>query len=173
MTSNNYRPKLSQSFKDRADNACFFEAWVATKLARSGLYCTHLPMHLGEYQDPSKGTSHDLDVSLVPDGTIINVEVKSRKVCFNTPADYPYPTVNVCSENFFKKNWGQSDGAFRDFIIVSTITGECLWIPAGTPLRPVDTVDRERGEKLRLMVCEKSSLCTLDDFIENVRNQLC
>ncbi len=51
---------VSQSFRDRADRACFYEAWAGAVLSRAGLYTTHCPFLI---DGKDHGQSFDLQVS--------------------------------------------------------------------------------------------------------------
>src|SRR5688572_12655471 len=97
--------KFSQSFLNRADEAAFWESYVGAVLCRHGLYVTHMPMKLGDFHDPLCSTMSDLQVYTV-DAPELGVEVKSRNVYFTSPEDYKWDMVRVCSESWFRKNWG-------------------------------------------------------------------
>lgn len=157
--------KLSQSFKDRADEACFWEAWVATLIARQGFRCTHMDFHVGEEADPEKATSFDLIISGLP--TLLYLDVKSKNLTFDaSPSNFPYKTINVCSENFANRNFGDPSKLGRHFLIVSQRTGYILWLPRETPLRTRMVIDGTRSEAFQCMAADRDKLKSFKEFIE-------
>jgi hypothetical protein len=163
--------RLSESFRGRADEACFWEAYVASKLAREGLYVTMNPFSLGEVADPEKATSWDLDVFVNPD-IAYPVEVKSRNLSFtDKPHQFPFEDVNVCSQNFFLKNWPGYDCTGRDFMMVSTRTGGLLWLPAGSKVcMGKEVFDSDRGEAFRVVTAKRELLRQYAEFAQLVRS---
>lgn len=161
---------LSQSFKDRANEACFWEAYSAAVLARAGLYVGHFPFSLSEAETESKGFSHDLDVSIDGLDPLWPIEVKSKNIHFTTTDDYPYEDVFVCSQNFFLRNWPGYTALGRDFLLVSTQSGAILWMPAGTPVSlGKEVLDSKRGELFKCVTCDKKYLRSLQEFVCIVR----
>lgn len=70
----------------------------------------------------------------------IHIEVKSRRVRFTGPEDYPYPTAYVDTLG--------SQRARGDvkpvYVVVSQLTGGMVWVPRGIALTPRRTWDRVR-----------------------------
>ncbi len=164
---------VSQSFRDRADSAAFYEAWVGSVLARAGLYTVHHPFLI---DGKDHGHTWDLDVSAEdPSGwasdyggfTLTNVEVKSLSVSFENAAGYPYETVLVCSQNSWIRKWPGKDAVQRDFLLVSKPTGCICWIPAGSPVElGVLVTDKSRNETYLAVQTNKQHLRPLQDFVE-------
>ncbi len=167
---------VSESFARRADSACFYEAWVASVLARAGLWTIHHPFTLAKSSESfaAMGQSWDLDVSKNQPGPIlslpgVSVEVKSLSNSFHNPSDYPYQSVLVCSQKSFIKKWPGRDRIGRDFLFASRDTGAILWLPKGSPVTLGNEVyDKGRGELYLTVTSDKSLLLGLSHFIEMV-----
>ncbi len=164
--------RFSKSFLQRADEACFFEAYVGASLARNGLYVIHQPMGLGLYHDPLKSLSWDLEVAangmLDP---VLPLECKSRSVGFSGPEDYPHQDVRVCSQKWFLKNWPGSDTLGRDFILVSQKTFGMVWVPAGTAVTMGrEILDNERNEVFKVVEVQKKDLKSFQQYVDNVQS---
>lgn len=161
---------VSESFKARANEAAYWEAWVGAVLARAGLYTMHHPF-LADGSD-SHGLSWDLDVSSEGvGGPWRQVEVKSLNLKFNNIDDYPFNTVIVCSQNSWRKKWGQADMTQRDFLFVSRETGSIVWLPTAVPvISGCHTVDRSRNEQYLTIQTTKNKLKDLHEFIEHVQS---
>ncbi len=178
---------VSQSFRDRADSAAFYEAWVGAVLTRAGLYVT---LHPFEIDGKDHGKSWDLDVFVEPGHLIsdrrkikslskprgsvrteaVPVEVKSLSLKFHNVDDYPFGTVIVCSQNNFLRKWPGKQQTQRDFLLVSTRTGSIVWIPKHTAVTlGHDVLDGTRNELYKTVVVNKRQLCPFQDFIEYVK----
>lgn len=166
---------VSQSFRDRADSAAFYEAWVGSVLARAGLYTLHYPF---EIDGKDHGLSFDMTVSneawddidghthLIP----FDVEVKSLSVPFTDVSSYPFNEVLVCSQNNFLRKWPGTDVVGRHFLFVSKPTGSIIWLPKGSKVTlGHDQLDRTRNEVYKVVKCTKGQLCPLQDFVELVK----
>lgn len=168
---------VSESFRNRADSAAFWEAWVGACLTRGGLYCVLQPWEID-------GKDHSQNYDLVvyrdefriikpeePSG-LFNVEVKSLSLEFNSPEDYPYDEVLVCSKSSFDRKAGVHNlyNLYTDFFLVSVETGSILWLPEGTEIGTKVVTDRERDETYQSVTCRKKDLRYLSDFIEMVKN---
>jgi hypothetical protein len=153
--------KLSESFKKRADTACFFEAWVASILARNGLRTVHNPMVM----DGKPGEA-DLLIYASWCGPV-PVEVKSVNKTFNSAADYPADTIIVCSYNGWRrKNLDGRTYLSYDYLIVSRETGAIVWFGPHTPVNIGEAWDPERGEMYKVVTAQKDNLMDLIDFVE-------
>lgn len=169
-----YPKGVSPSFKKRANEAAFWEAWVGAVLARGGLYTLHHPF-------VADGGSHhgltwDLDVGgwhCFTDGDYYQppceVECKSLNLTFTCPKDYPFDTCLVCSANSWERKWGEEKDTQRDFLFISRETGAILWLPRGAPVHKKKTVDGTRDESYWVMYTDKRNLEPLWDFIEEKR----
>jgi hypothetical protein len=170
--------RFSQSFLNRADEAAFWEAYVGAVLARAGLYVVHNPMKLGEFHDPACSTQSDLGVYQAhPDSVEFEleagtqIEVKSRNIRFTSPEDYKCDDVRVCSESWFRKNWGSYEKFARDFFLVSQQTGAIVWVPAGThAVFGKEIRDNERNESFKIVQCHKSDLRTVEEFVKSLEH---
>lgn len=168
-TTRAQRP-VSDSFRARADSACFFEAWVGSALARAGLYTLHHPFNI-DNQD--HGMSHDLSVLTGPDfdlrdPTWTTVEVKSVNVKFTTASTYPFSDILVCSQNSFLRKWPGSSKTKRDFLFVSRDTGNIVWLPVGSMVElGIEVMDGT--ELYRVVQAKKTDLRELSDFCEVIR----
>lgn len=107
---------VSESFRSRANSACFWEAWVGAVLCRAGLEVTHYPftVHGEPGALPDVGdyaTSFDLTCFLPGSDPWIfqNVEVKSLSVPFVSRDSYPDEQVFVSSYNNHLKKFGCTD----------------------------------------------------------------
>lgn len=163
----------SQSFRDRADAAAYWEAWTAAVLTRCGLYVLLNPWAIN-HDDHSK--SFDLSVSTIHPQDFsdamgsIPLEVKSVNASFKEPSTYPYDPVLVCSQNNFMKKWPGEDTTGRDFMIVSRKTGHMAWIPAGTKVTfGVEVFDRERGRMNKSVAVPKTALLTVGDYVKTFK----
>ena len=173
------RQGVSKSFADRADSACFWEAWVGAVLGRAGLYILHHPFVAdgGDYH----ALSWDLDVNSCnmfggcgegcykSDGEI-PVECKSLSLFFTRAEDYPNEPLFVCSQNSWMNKWTGKDRTQRDFLFISRQTGAIVWLPVGTPVTlGHDAFDSSRGNTYKVVVTEKKYLKELGDFVEYVK----
>lgn len=159
---------VSNSFRSRADSAAFWEAWVAAVLTRSGLYVTCMPW---EIDGKDHGQSYDLEVR---GGDIISlihkVEVKSVNLTFHNTLDYPFENALVCSQSSFLKKWSGKDSVGRDFLIVSRVTGNVLWIPKGTKVElGVEVHDSTRNETYKAVQTSAKNLRELHEFVQKVK----
>ncbi len=163
----------SKSFRSRANSACFYEAWVGSVLSRAGLYTTHLPW--GDFSPEaavSQAEAFDLHISY-PTGLIdLDVEVKSVNTTFTSPADYPYDSVIVCSQNSFLKKWPGKSRVGRDFIYVSRDTGSMVWLPKNSAVTlGHETFDPTRNELYKVARAKKSQLKDLQSFVDYVKDK--
>lgn len=167
MAKKNY---ISESFKQRADSAAFFEAWVGAMLARSNIYTVHHPFTLAAEAGHSLAFyAHSWDLDVSPDNKVFApVEVKSVNLRFTEPNDYPHLGVLVCSDASWRKKWPDSDITQRDFLMVSRITGGIVWLPKGTDTGITQMEDKTRGEKYACRTTHKVGLKPLRDFVHNV-----
>lgn len=170
-----------QDFKERADSAAFWEAWVGAVLARSGLYTVHHPFTVAENWKEAR--EHYLTWDL----TVCNyepeaynssasgldkrpVEIKSLNLEFYGPEDYPFDVVMVCSQKSWDRKWPGTDKTSRDFIFVSRATGALVWLPVGSPVMVnVPAVDRERGDIYSGVRTEKKYLRDLAAFVQTFK----
>lgn len=177
MTRKNY---ISESFKQRADSAAFFEAWVGAKLSRSNLFTVHHPFTLSsETGNPLSFYAHtwDLDVSADypchEDGTLpakmTPVEVKSVNLSFNQPNDYPHLGLLVCSDASWQKKWPGAETVQRDFLMVSRETGGIVWLPKGSPVVRKLVKDPSRGEEYLCVASHKVELKSFNEFVNYVQ----
>jgi hypothetical protein len=163
---------VSQSFRDRADSAAFWESWVGAVLARTGLTTIHNPFEIdgkdhGQSWDIEvchnvNGAAYDFDQTLV-------VEIKSLKLEFNHSEDYPFQDVLVCSRNSFLRKWPGRETTGRDFLLVSKVTGSMVWVPMGTKVGFKEILDGERGTANWTAYCQKEDLRDLADFVGKVK----
>lgn len=168
-----YPSSVSPSFRKRANEAAFWEAWVGTVLARAGLYTLHHPFVAdgGDYH----ALSWDLDVSVdglnppIAAGPWIPLECKSLSLTFTCPEDYPYDTVLICSANSWGRKWPSATDTMRDFLFISRETGNILWLPKGAPAKMKKTTDTTRGESYNVMYTDSRNLSPLIDFIDYVK----
>jgi len=166
---------VSKSFKDRADGAAFWEAWVGAVLARAGLYTVHHPF-LADGLD-THGQTFDLEVygnhpQAFMDGSgMTDVEVKSLNLSFTGPADYPFDDVMLCSQNSWLRKWPGSYHVCRDFLLVSRHTGNLVWVPCMAPVEMGrEVTDSSRGETYKVVVAKKVNLRPLSDFVEAMKD---
>lgn len=158
--------KLSESFKKRADTACFWEAWVAAVLSKQGFSVSHTPFLLdGVPAGP------DLEVRWADNYWPMSAEVKSRNLVFYSAKDYPKDPVLVCSYNSWvrKRDKGEyfNDGTIGcDFFLVSCETGAIVWVPRRTIGVISEAWDPDRGELYSVVTVAKSELRDLIDFVE-------
>lgn len=172
---------LSGDFKDRADSAAFYEAWVGAVLSRAGLWTLHHPFTLAETSEQVQEYAHtwDLDVGeSVEDFDAaspwsskdpVQVEVKSVNLTFHNVDTYPFPRLLVCSQASWERKW-TSDKTMRDFLFVSRPTGCVLWLPAGTKVEMNKMVtDTHRDQTYKAVDTDSENLRPLSDFVEKVR----
>lgn len=172
---------LSSNFRERADSAAFFEAWVGAVLARAGLYTVHHPFTLAKDPDDiaTYAETWDLDVSAddpkdMADwstGTrVYPVEVKSSNLTFHNVDTYPFDDLLVCSQNSWEKKWVKAARTMRDFLFVSRQTGAILWLPKGSGVTlGHDVYDRTRNQTYKAVRAESCSLLPLDAFVSWVK----
>jgi hypothetical protein len=167
--------KVSQSFRGRADEAAFFEAYVAAMCTREGLYCLCHPWAIdgedhGETWDLDFSEQEDAFNGVTDSASVIKAEVKSLNVPFATAMDYPYPTILVCSMNSWNRKWPGTDITSRDFLFVCRKTGCIAWLPSGTPVEITEIEDRERrGYIQKTMVAASANLRSFEDFVNYVK----
>lgn len=165
----------SETFRGRADSACFWEAWVGAVLGRAGLYTIHHPLtvaaDVGRTND-SYAETYDLDVSVGHPhkfGYHAEVEVKSRNLSFTSSSDYPYESITLCSQASFLRKWRSAEKTHRDFLFISRVTGNIVWLPSDSPVTVGhETYDSKRGESYKTVHANKAHLRELSDFVEKV-----
>ncbi len=164
---------VSDSFRGRADSAAYWEAWCGAVLSRANLHTHHYPFPGGDFgSDGEYGHTWDLNVSntAYPWGNQHPVEVKSVNLTFTNASDYPCDSVIVCSQNSFLRKWPGSSSVGRDFLFVSRITGNIVWLPSASKISVGhETMDRSRGELYKTVHAKKSDLHDLSEFVEKVR----
>lgn len=168
---------VSDSFRGRADAAAYWEAWVGAVLSRAGLYTEHYPFYI---TDGPGGIDYsqtwDLNVANEPVAHAgfgsVQVEVKSVNLEFTSVRNYPRPDVMVCSQNSFLRKWPGRGTVGRDFLFVSRITGNVVWLPKDSPISVGHvTHDRTRNEVYKTVHARRSDLRDLVDFIEEVKGE--
>lgn len=168
MSKTNY---ISDSFKQRADSAAFYEAWVGAMLSRSNLYTLHHPFTLAaETGNPLSFYAHTWDLDVSPNKTVFTpVEVKSVNLLFTEPNDYPHLGVLVCSDASWQHKWPGTDLTGRDFLMVSRKSGGIVWLPRGAETGTTQVEDKTRAEKYLCRTTHKSQLRSLADFVAHVQ----
>lgn len=163
-----YPHGVSPSFKKRANEAAFWEAWVGTVLARAGLWTLHHPFVAdgGDYH----ALSWDLDVSNEGKEPWCPLECKSLNLTFTCPEDYPFETCMVCSANSWNRKWPGQTKTQRDFLFISREIGTILWLPMGSDVKVKKTTDKSRGETYSVMYTDSNNLKQLIDFIDYVKS---
>jgi hypothetical protein len=158
---------ISESFKNRADSAAYWEAWVGAKLSRGNLYTVHHPFTVAsETGNPLSFYAHTWDLDVSADNKVFSpVEVKSVNLKFFEPNDYPHLGVLVCSQASWNKKWAGKDTVQRHFLMVSRETGGIVWLPKGAPVIVKEAKDPSRGEVYPCIATHKSELRSLNDFI--------
>ncbi len=156
-----YLRKNSKSFLQRADSAAFWEAYVASKIAREGFNVTIMESHHGEYIKPEKLTSYDMEVHISPEMSL-PIEVKSRKYL---DMEVSKENIWVCNKKFFDRCWPGWDVIGRDFIFVNSRDSHMLWLPAGTPVGLGAEHDRSRNETFEVVTVPTNTLKPFRDFI--------
>lgn len=171
---------LSSNFRDRADSAAFFEAWVGAVLARAGLYTLHHPFTLAETREDigSYAQTVDLDVDTEPPqnpntstfGWGTEVEVKSSNLTFHNTQSYPFPELLICSQSSWEKKWLKASKTCRNFLFVSRQTGAILWLPTKTPVTLGNLVhDATRNQTYKAVKTSSDNLRALDEFVHMVK----
>lgn len=169
---------LSSNFRDRADSAAFYEAWVGAVLSRAGLYTLHHPFTLAETAEEVAEHAHTWDIEVgkgVEDwdpscwqGAAL-VEVKSVNLTFHNTESYPFEWLLVCSQASWERKW-TSDKTLRDFLFVSRPTGAILWLPTGTLVEMNHmVVDSTRNQTYKAVRTSSSNLRPLDEFVTKVK----
>jgi len=168
MTKTNY---ISESFKQRADAAAFFEAWVGAMLSRSNLYTLHHPFTLAaETGRDLSFYAHTWDLDVSTDRAVYTpVEVKSVNLQFTEPNDYPHLGVLVCSDKSFSNKWPNTDLTGRDFLLVSRKSGGIIWLPKGTETGVTQVEDKTRGETYLCRTTHKDQLRSFGDFVRHIK----
>lgn len=168
----NYPKGVSPSFKKRANEAAFWEAWVGAVLARAGLWTLHHPFAADG--GDSHGLTWDLDVSTHGDTSgqapWLPVECKSLSLTFTTEDDYPFDNVLICSANSWNRKWPGHTTSQRDFLLISRETGGILWIPVGAQAKVVKVTDSTRNETYKAMQTTRDALRPLIDFVDHVKS---
>lgn len=169
---------LSSNFRDRADSAAFFEAWVGAVLARAGLYTLHHPFTLAETREDIESYAQTVDLGVGADASSFDsevydfkeVEVKSSNLTFHTTLDYPFPELLICSQNSWEKKWTKAYTTRRDFLFVSRQTGAILWLPTKTPVTLGNLVhDATRNQTYKAVKTSSDNLRALDEFVHMVK----
>jgi hypothetical protein len=158
---------ISESFRQRADSAAFFEAWVGAKLSRANLFTVHHPFTLAsETGNPLGFYAHtwDLDVG-IDNVNWLPVEVKSVNLSFMEPGNYPHLGLLVCSDASWQKKWPGAETVQRDFLMVSRDTGCIVWLPKGSPTTKRQQKDPSRNETYVCVAAQKCELRSFGAFI--------
>jgi len=108
-------------FFDEAKGGQRWQEYVARFLGRCGLDATSAPLMLRKDIDDAWKfrDTHDIWCEGLP------IEVKSRKVRFTTPDDFPYPTIFVDTV----KKWEGREWKPFAYICISTMTGRMICLP--------------------------------------------
>ena len=150
--------KTATKFLDRLDSAAFWEAWVASRIARAGLKVTMNPA--------ADDLPPDLTVvDPISEMNRIAVEIKSRNLSFTSPDDYPYATVNLCSESYYKRTLSHP----RHYLSVSQDTGAIVWVPNWVKLHAGVGVDGPRKQVFGVMFANRNELRSFEAFLEYCR----
>jgi hypothetical protein len=167
---------VSQSFRDRADSAALFEAYVASALTREGLYVLCHPWAI---DGKDHGQSYDLEVSRRhPNNSseydfwspVTTVEVKSLNRAFTGPYDYPFKDILVCSLSSWQKKWPGTAATQRDFLFISRVSGAIIWLPNGSETSVTEVEDKSRlGYIQKTMTSPSSCLKSFKSFVEQVK----
>lgn len=163
---------VSESFKRRADSAAFFEAYVAARLTRLGLYVMLNPVTIAKPGEDLSEYHRSVDLTVYPPGLGgIPVEVKSQNLTFaDDPISYPKEKPLVCSESSWNhKNPTPSVKTRYDQLYVSRTTGAILWLPKDSPVElGVDVYDSKRGELYRAVATRRELLQPVGVFADVV-----
>jgi len=157
---------VSGSFRNRADSAAFYEAWVGMVLSRAGLYTLHHPFTVAENSADIASYAHTWDLDVMADPELessVPCEVKSVNLPFTGAADYPYTDVLVCSQKSWENKWPGEVKTQRDFLFVSRLTGAILWLPVGSEVSLGHKVHDSSRNETYLSV--KTSASRLEDCI--------
>ncbi len=101
----------------------------------------------------------------------VPVEVKSSRLSFASPKDYPMPTALVCSQDSWMAKWAGKETIQREFLLVSRDTGHLVWIPTGTKVQMNHPVhDRNRSYSYKCVVVGKEQLRPFQEFVAHVKN---
>lgn len=163
---------ISPEFKERADSAAFYEAWVGAVLARAGLFTLHHPFTIAKdvTEVPNYHQTWDLEVGQSPlPEDCVQVEVKSVNLTFLNTDTYPFEDLLICSLNSWDRKWPKSTKTMRDFLFVSRVTGTILWLPVGSPMHVGETYDAVRGQLYKTAQTKSEYLRPLSDFVVMVR----
>lgn len=140
-----------------------WERYLAEKLQDMGL-----PVFLPDSLVPPGATKDEAKAILAPYGDIVighdldgvHLEVKSRRLRFTSPADFPYETA-------FFDNTGSA--ALRRYptihVLVSRLTGAAIWVdPQTAPVSKRRVVDRVRGIPVHIWEVHRRHLRPLGDL---------
>lgn len=183
---------MPKSFADRLAVGAFWEGYVASCLALNGLHTLHNPAVVGGERDHS--ISHDLDVfanNPFEPGTFTDesclrerrggdkegvtkaqtqLEVKSSKLTFTGPLNYPNITATVCAQESWMNKWPGKETVQRDFILVSRVTGSMVWVPVGAKVQMNHMVhDMVRNYTYKCVIVGREQLRTFQEYVAKVK----
>lgn len=168
---------ISESFRARADLACYMEAYVAGMFARNRLYVLHAPLITDPTEKEREALMyHTSDLCLMdptdPLGEMYPVEVKSTSGKFHRSPD----GILVCSQASFDRKYGPGKTALPVmYAYISAKSAEVVCIPSGVKLiKNVPWVDRTRNESYEVVVakCTSEAYLTVAQASEVAREAL-
>lgn len=104
----------------------------------------------------------------VPDLDGIHLEVKSRRIRFTSPEDFPYPTVYVDGEGSRRQKIVPDDRVA--YVLVSQVTGAVVWVPPGTPTRKRRIWDRVRNIPVLIHEVPREALLAYGELVEYLKH---
>lgn len=148
-------------FLDELRRGYEWQRYVAAKFAASGVLVTLAPLTVRDHiSDAEQWTTDDSD--LLCAGR--HVEVKSRRLSFTGPADYPYPTAMVDTVT----GWDAKRYPPVAVVLVSQQTRGLAVVPASSrgSWEIIERRDRVRGITVRSYACPRARLRTFGELVD-------
>lgn len=175
----------TQEFISRLREAAMCEAWVAAKLAASGIYVLHHPIFTAQDHAEVERFGHQYDLTLYREHPAnhpwashtglsdypVDVEVKSSARHFTDPYNFGLrhdkPEMYLCSQASWLKKCPGLTATPVHYFFVSHQTMAIVWVPAGTAVElGIEAHDNRRGETYRVAAFDPTCARTFREFCD-------
>lgn len=143
--------------RDRMDISAAMEGLIAGWLKRAGYWVVLTPEHSGELAQA------DMLIKMGNGKTLSHLEVKSRKLQFESPHTYPYPTAPLATKNSYKE--------WRDYIIISQNTHRAIVSPRDGVRKIRIQSDNSRGVSGPVWSADRTDLISFPDFLKELERR--
>ena len=158
-------------FKRELFKGLEWEKWLAEQMEAQGfdVDLQHLPFRKTFADSKNFMDQQDLKVGK-KDIKMFHLECKSRNIKFNSPKDYPFPTIIVDT----KYGWDNKKSMPVGIVIISTITKKCIVVPTSTRTfwKTEKFHDRIRDIDDVNYIVDKKYARTFDELIAKMKERI-